>query len=154
MEEMMTSKKEMAIILNKIAAVFGKEVDEKLVSVYHLALKHYPRMALADAAMLCVQENNFMPRPSELVEKIERYDLERKWQVVEPSTERTYWVLFREEYESTDDISEAECREIFGEEYVGAPKLKRAGEMKNISDEERLSQFRKRYQESRNVPQS
>jgi hypothetical protein len=154
MEEMMTSKKEMAIILNKIAAVFGKEVDEKLVSVYHLALKHYPRMALADAAMLCVQENNFMPRPSELVEKIERYDLERKWQVVEPSTERTYWVLFREEYESTDDISEVECREIFGEEYVGAPKLKRAGELKNISDEERLSQFRKLYKERNNVPQN
>ncbi len=150
----MTSKKEMAIILNKIAAVFGKEVDEKLVSVYHLALKHYPRMALADAAMLCVQENNFMPRPSELVEKIERYDLERKWQVVEPSTERTYWVLFREEYESTDDISEVECREIFGEEYVGAPKLKRAGELKNISDEERLSQFRKLYKERNNVPQN
>ena len=150
----MTSKKEMAIILNKIAAVFGKEVDEKLVSVYHLALKNYPRMALADAAMLCVQENSFMPRPSELVEKIEKYDLERKWQIVEPSTERTYWVLFREEYESTDDINEIECKEIFGEEYVGAPKLKRAGEMKNISDEERLSQFRKRYQESRNVPQS
>jgi len=154
MEEMMTSKKEMAIILNKIAAVFGKEVDEKLVSVYHLALKHYPRMALADAAMLCVQENNFMPRPSELVEKIEKYDLERKWQIVEPSTERTYWVLFREEYESTDDISEVECREIFGEEYVGAPKLKRAGELKNISDEERLSQFRKLYKERNNVPQN
>ena len=150
----MTSKKEMAIILNKIAAVFGKEVDEKLVSVYHLALKHYPRMALADAAMLCVQENNFMPRPSELVEKIEKYDLERKWQIVEPSTERTYWVLFREEYESTDDISEVECREIFGEEYVGAPKLKRAGELKNISDEERLSQFRKLYKERNNVPQN
>ena len=150
----MTSKKEMAIILNKIAAVFGKEVDEKLVSIYHLALKNYPRMALADAAMLCVQENNFMPRPSELVEKIERYDLERKWQVVEPSTERTYWVLFREEYESTDDISEVECREIFGEEYVGAPKLKRAGELKNISDEERLSQFRKLYKERNNVPQN
>ena len=150
----MTSKKEMAIILNKIAAVFGKEVDEKLVSIYHLALKNYPRMALADAAMLCVQENNFMPRPSELVEKIERYDLERKWQVVESSTERTYWVLFREEYESTDDISEAECREIFGEEYVGAPKLKRAGELKNISDEERLSQFRKLYKERNNVPQN
>jgi len=150
----MTSKKEMAIILNKIAAVFGKEVDEKLVSIYHLALKNYPRMALADAAMLCVQENNFMPRPSELVEKIERYDLERKWQIVEPSTERTYWVLFREEYESTDDISEVECREIFGEEYVGAPKLKRAGELKNISDEERLSQFRKLYKERNNVPQN
>ena len=150
----MTSKKEMAIILNKIAAVFGKEVDEKLVSIYHLALKNYPRMALADAAMLCVQENNFMPRPSELVEKIEKYDLERKWQIVEPSTERTYWVLFREEYESTDDISEVECREIFGEEYVGAPKLKRAGELKNISDEERLSQFRKLYKERNNVPQN
>jgi len=150
----MTSKKEMAIILNKIAAVFGKEVDEKLVSVYHLALKNYPRMALADAAMLCVQENNFMPRPKDLLEKIEKNDLEQKWRVVEPSTERTYWVLFREEYETTDDINEIECKEIFGEEYVGAPKLKRAGEMKNISDEERLSQFRKRYQESRNVPQS
>ena len=150
----MTSKKEMAIILNKIAAVFGKEVDEKLVSIYHLALKNYPRMALADAAMLCVQENSFMPRPSELVEKIEKYDLERKWQVVEPSTERTYWVLFREEYESTDDISEAECREIFGEEYVGAPKLKRAGEMKNVSDEERLNEFRKLYKERKYVPQS
>lgn len=150
----MTSKKEMAIILNKIAAVFGKEVDEKLVSVYHLALKHYPRMALADAAMLCVQENSFMPRPSELVEKIEKYDLERKWQVVEPSTERTYWVLFREEYESTDDINEIECKEIFGEEYVGAPKLKRAGEMKNVSDEERLNEFRKLYKERKYVPQS
>ena len=123
----MTSKKEMAIILNKIAAVFGKEVDEKLVSVYHLALKNYPRMALADAAMLCVQENNFMPRPSELVEKIERYDLERKWQVVESSTERTYWVLFREEYESTDELSEIECREIFGAEYIGLAKLNKAG---------------------------
>ena len=150
----MTSKKEMAIILNKIAAVFGKEVDEKLVSVYHLALKNYPRMALADAAMLCVQENNFMPRPSELVEKIERYDLERKWQVVESSTERTYWVLFREEYESTDDISEAECREIFGEEYVGAPKVKKVSQTKNMSDEERRNEFRKLYQESKNVSQN
>ena len=115
----MTSKKEMAIILNKIAAVFGKEVDEKLVSVYHLALKHYPRMALADAVMLCVQESSFMPRPNEIIKMLEKYDLERKWQCVEPSTERMYWVLFREEYESTDDISEAECREIFGNEYIG-----------------------------------
>ena len=151
----MTSKKEMAIILNKIAAVFGKEVDEKLVSVYHLALKHYPRMALADAAMLCVQENNFMPRPSELVEKIERYDLERKWQVVESSTERTYWVLFREEYESTDDISEVECREIFGEEYVGAQKAYQSQKKVMREDnEERLKQFRKLYQESKNVSQN
>ena len=95
-----------------------------------------------------------MPRPSELVEKIEKYDLERKWQAVEPSMEKTYWVLFREEYESTDDINEIECKEIFGDEYVGAPKLKRAGEMKNVSDEERLKQFRQLYQESKNVPQN
>ena len=150
----MTSKKEMLVILNKVATIFGKEIDEKLVSVYHLVLKNYPRMALADAAMLCVQENNFMPRPKDLVEKIEKYDLERKWQFVEPSMEKTYWVLFREEYESTDDINEIECKEIFGEEYVGAPKLKRAGEMKNVSDEERLSQFRKLYKERKYVQQS
>ena len=150
----MTSKKEMLVILNKVAAVFGKEIDEKLVSIYHLALKQYPRMALADAAMLCVQENSFMPRPSEMVEKINKYDFERKWQVVDPSTEKTYWVLFREEYESTDDISEVECKEIFGDEYVGAPKLKRAGEMKNVSDEERLNEFRKLYKERKYVPQS
>jgi len=140
----MTSKKEMAIILNKIAAVFGKEVDEKLVSVYHLALKHYPRMALADAAMLCVQENSFMPRPSELVEKIERYDLERKWQCVEPSTERMYWVLFREDHESTDDISEAECREIFGANYIELPKPSKASN-KAMSLEEMQAEWRELY---------
>ena len=119
----MVNKMDILIILNRLASVFGKELETNFVDTYSLALKQYPRMALADAAMLCVQENNFMPRPSELVEKIEKYDLERKWQVVEPSTERTYWVLFREEYESTDDISEVECREIFGEEYVGAQKV-------------------------------
>jgi hypothetical protein len=146
---MMVSKKEMLVILNKVAAVFGKEIDEKLVSVYHLALKQYSRMALADAAMLCVQENSFMPRPKDLVEKIDKYDLERKWQVVEPSTERTYWVLFREEYETTDDINEIECKEIFADEYVGAPKLKKASETKNMSDEERLIQFRKLYKEQK-----
>jgi hypothetical protein len=146
---MMVSKKEMLVILNKVAAVFGKEIDEKLVSVYHLALKQYSRMALADAAMLCVQENSFMPRPKDLVEKIDKYDLERKWQVVEPSTERTYWVLFREEYETTDDINEIECKEIFADEYVGAPKLKKESETKNMSDEERLIQFRKLYKEQK-----
>jgi len=146
---MMVSKKEMLVILNKVAAVFGKEIDEKLVSVYHLALKQYSRMALADAAMLCVQENSFMPRPKDLVEKIDKYDLERKWQVVEPSTERTYWVLFREEYETTDDINEIECKEIFADEYVGAPKLKKTSETKNMSDEERLIQFRKLYEEQK-----
>lgn len=145
----MVSKKEMLVILNKVAAVFGKEIDEKLVSVYHLALKQYSRMALADAAMLCVQENSFMPRPKDLVEKIDKYDLERKWQVVEPSTERTYWVLFREEYETTDDINEIECKEIFADEYVGAPKLKKTSETKNMSDEERLIQFRKLYEEQK-----
>jgi len=145
----MVSKKEMLVILNKVAAVFGKEIDEKLVSVYHLALKQYSRMALADAAMLCVQENSFMPRPKDLVEKIDKYDLERKWQVVEPSTERTYWVLFREEYETTDDINEIECKEIFADEYVGAPKLKKESETKNMSDEERLIQFRKLYKEQK-----
>lgn len=145
----MVSKKEMLVILNKVAAVFGKEIDEKLVSVYHLALKQYSRMALADAAMLCVQENSFMPRPKDLVEKIDKYDLERKWQVVEPSTERTYWVLFREEYETTDDINEIECKEIFADEYVGAPKLKKTSETKNMSDEERLIQFRKLYKEQK-----
>ena len=145
----MVSKKEMLVILNKVAAVFGKEIDEKLVSVYHLALKQYSRMALADAAMLCVQENSFMPRPKDLVEKIDKYDLERKWQVVEPSTERTYWVLFREEHETTDDINEIECKEIFADEYVGAPKLKKTSETKNMSDEERLIQFRKLYKEQK-----
>ena len=145
----MVSKKEMLVILNKVAAVFGKEIDEKLVSVYHLALKQYSRMALADAAMLCVQENTFMPRPKDLLEKIEKNDLERKWQVVEPSTERTYWVLFREEYETTDDINEIECKEIFADEYVGALKLKKASETKNMSDEERLIQFRKLYEEQK-----
>ena len=146
---MIVSKKEMLVILNKVAAVFGKEIDEKLVSVYHLALKQYSRMALADAAMLCVQENSFMPRPKDLVEKIDKYDLERKWQVVEPSTERTYWVLFREEYETTDDINEIECKEIFADEYVGAPKLKKTSETNNMSDEERLIQFRKLYKEQK-----
>lgn len=145
----MVSKKEMLVILNKVVAVFGKEIDEKLVSVYHLALKQYSRMALADAAMLCVQENSFMPRPKDLVEKIDKYDLERKWQVVEPSTERTYWVLFREEYETTDDINEIECKEIFADEYVGAPKLKKTSETNNMSDEERLIQFRKLYKEQK-----
>ena len=145
----MVSKKEMLVILNKVAAVFGKEIDEKLVSVYHLALKQYSRMALADAAMLCVQENTFMPRPKDLLEKIEKNDLERKWQVVEPSTERTYWVLFREEYETTDDINEIECKEIFADEYVGAPKLKKTSETNNMSDEERLIQFRKLYKEQK-----
>ena len=151
----MVNKMDMLIILNRLASVFGKELETNFVDTYSLALKQYPRMALADAAMLCVQENNFMPRPSELVEKIERYDLERKWQVVEPSTERTYWVLFREEYESTDDISEAECREIFGEEYVGAQKTYQSQKKVMREDnEERLKKFRKLYQESKNVSQN
>ena len=69
--------------------------------------------------------------------------------VVEPSTERTYWVLFRRKYETTDDINEIECKEIFADEYVGAPKLKKASETKNMSDEERLIQFRKLYEEQK-----
>jgi hypothetical protein len=123
----MINKKDMAIILNKIAVIYGKELDTKLVTAYQLALRNYPRMALADAAMLCVQEKSFMPRPNELVEMIRKYDLERKWQCVEPSTERMYWALFREGYESTDELSEIECREIFGAEYIGLAKLNKAG---------------------------
>ena len=123
----MVNKMDMLIILNRLASVFGKELETNFVDTYSLALKQYPRMALADAAMLCVQENNFMPRPSEIVAKIEKYDLERKWQCVEPSTERMYWVLFREGYESTDELSEIECREIFGAEYIGLAKLNKAG---------------------------
>jgi len=110
----MTNKKEMAIILNRAAIYFSKEITPELINAYHLALKTYPRMALADAVILCVQESSFMPRPNEIVKMLEKYDLERKWQCIEPSTERMYWVLFREEHESTDDISEVECREIFG----------------------------------------
>jgi len=96
----------------KSTIIYGKELDTKLVTAYQLVLKTYPRMAIADAAMLCVQERSFMPRPNELVEMIGKYDLERKWQCVEPSTERMYWILFREGYESTDELSESECREI------------------------------------------
>ena len=118
----MTNKKEMAIILNRAAIYFSKEITPELINAYHLALKTYPRMALADAVILCVQESSFMPRPNEIVKMLEKYDLERKWQCIEPSTERMYWVLFREEHESTDDISEVECREIFGSEYVGSAK--------------------------------
>ena len=150
----MVNKMDMLIILNRLASVFGKELETNFVDTYSLALKQYPRMALADAAMLCVQENNFMPRPSEIVAKIEKYDLERKWQAVEPSTERMFWVLFRENYDSTDDLTEADCYEIFGKEYVGAPKVKKVSQTKNMSDEERRNEFRKLYQESKNVPQN
>ena len=89
----MTNKKEMAIILNRAAIYFSKEITPELINAYHLVLKIYNRMALADAVMLCVQESSFMPRPNEIVKMLEKYDLERKWQCVEPSTERMYWVL-------------------------------------------------------------
>jgi len=144
MEKKMISKDEMAIILNKTAIYFGKEVDTKMIDAYQLVLKSYPRMAFADAAMLCVQERSFMPRPNELVEMIGKYDLERKWQCVEPSTERMYWILFREGYESTDELSESECREIFGADYIELPKPSKASN-KAMSFEEMQAEWRELY---------
>jgi len=140
----MTNKKEMAIILNKAAIYFSKEITPELINAYHLVLKTYARMALADAVMLCVQESSFMPRPNEIIRMLEKYDLERKWQCVEPSTERMYWVLFREDHESTDDISEAECREIFGANYIELPKPSKASN-KAMSLEEMQAEWRELY---------
>ena len=141
----MTNKKEMAIILNKAAIYFSKEITPELINAYHLVLKTYARMALADAVMLCVQESSFMPRPNEIIKMLEKYDLERKWQCVEPSTERMYWVLFREDHESTDDISEAECREIFGNEYLGPAKQSKS----KIKSSDDLSEWRELYLQSK-----
>lgn len=119
----MITKAEMAMILGKIGAIYGKEIKPEQISSWRMILNDHHRMAIADAAMVCVQKSDFMPLPNQIIKTINEFDLDTKWQMVEPSIERTYWVLFTKDYDSTDNITEKECREIFNSDEMPKDKL-------------------------------
>jgi hypothetical protein len=138
----MITKAEISTILIRLGEVYGKEIGADMLIGYFQVLSKYPRMVLADAASLWMQKSEYMPRPSDLIKVINDFNLENKWLSVEASTEKTYWILFKEGYDSTDDINEQECQYIFGKEYVGPKKIRSTGAIT-------LEEARKLYVESK-----
>ena len=100
---------ECAAVLKYLGEVYGVTVSADKAKAYHSALKQLPRLQFVDTATAWVGKEKWFPKPAELLDLSARYNKPAG----DPTTERAWWTAFVRGYESTDDLTEADVREIF-----------------------------------------
>lgn len=122
----MSTLSETTLILKRLSSAYGQPVDVERARAYHQVLGQYPRMVLADAATISLSRGSqFLPKPVELLEVIQKSALITRWHGVDRFDERTFWLAYAKGYVSSDEFSHADIDTIYSgmegyEPYKGA----------------------------------
>ena len=100
---------ECAAVLKYMGEVYNTPISVEKAKAYHSVLKGLPRLQFVDTATAWVGKEKWFPKPSDLLDLSARYVKPEG----DPTTERAWWTAFVKGYESTDDLTEDDVREIF-----------------------------------------
>lgn len=106
----MTNIDDFSLILYRLAEAYGYKLTVAQVKNYHTALWIYPRLVLVQAVDQLMRTVKFFPRIAEIAREAQTV---LKTFALDPTSEQMYWMLYRRNYASTDEITEAEVISIY-----------------------------------------
>ena len=110
----MSTLAETTLIMKRLSSAYGQPVDAERARAYHQVLGQYPRMVLAEAATLALTRGSqFLPKPVELIEIIQRNGLIVRWAGVDKFDERAWWLAYAKGYVSSDEFSQSDIDTIY-----------------------------------------
>ena len=110
----MSTLAETTLILKRLSSAYGQPVDVDRARAYHQVLGQYPRMVLAEAATLSLTRGSqFLPKPIELLEVIQKSALMTRWYGADKFDERAFWLAYAKGYVSSDEFSQADIDTIY-----------------------------------------
>jgi len=110
----MSTLKETTLIMKRLSSAYGQPVDADRARAYHQVLGQYPRMVLAEAATISLSRGSqFLPKPIELIEVIQRSALVTRWHGADKFDERAWWLAYAKGYVSSDEFSQQDIDTIY-----------------------------------------
>ena len=110
----MSTLKETTLIMKRLSSAYGQPVDAERAIAYHQVLGQYPRMVLAEAATISLSRGSqFLPKPVELIEVIQKSALVTRWHGADRFDERAWWLAYAKGYVSSDEFSQADIDTIY-----------------------------------------
>ena len=138
----MSTLAETTLVMKRLSSAYGQPVDVERARAYHQVLGHHPRMVLAEAATISLTRGSqFLPKPVELIDIIQRNNLTTRWMDVDKLTERERWFAFAKGYVTSDEFSQADVDTI----YSGVKGYEPYKEVKQIPDSP--EKWRKAYEQ-------
>ena len=110
----MSTLAETTLIMKRLSSAYGQPVDADRARAYHQVLGQYPRMVLAEAATISLSRGSqFLPKPVELLEVIQRSALTTRWYGSDKFDERAWWLAYAKGYVSSDEFSQQDIDTIY-----------------------------------------
>jgi len=110
----MSTLAETTLIMKRLSSAYGQPVDAERARAYHQVLGQYPRMVLAEAATISLSRGSqFLPKPVELIEVIQKSALVTRWYGADRFDERAWWLAYAKGYVSSDEFSQADIDTIY-----------------------------------------
>ena len=110
----MSTLAETTLILKRLSSAYGQPVDVDRARAYHQVLGQYPRMVLAEAATISLSRGSqFLPKPVELIEVIQKSALVTRWHGADKFDERAWWLAYAKGYVSSDEFSQQDVDTIY-----------------------------------------
>lgn len=110
----MSTLAETTLIMKRLSSAYGQPVDAERARAYHQVLGQYPRMVLAEAATISLTRGSqFLPKPVELIEVIQKSALVTRWYGADRFDERAWWLAYAKGYVSSDEFSQADIDTIY-----------------------------------------
>ena len=110
----MSTLAETTLIMKRLSSAYGQPVDADRARAYHQVLGQYPRMVLAEAATISLSRGSqFLPKPVELIEVIQKSALVTRWYGSDKFDERAWWLAYAKGYVSSDEFSQQDIDTIY-----------------------------------------
>lgn len=110
----MSTLAETTLIMKRLSSAYGQPVDADRARAYHQVLGQYPRMVLAEAATISLSRGSqFLPKPVELIEVIQKSALVTRWHGADKFDERAWWLAYAKGYTDSDEFSQADIDTIY-----------------------------------------
>jgi hypothetical protein len=110
----MSTLAETTLVMKRLSSAYGQQVDVERARAYHQVLGHNPRMVLAEAATIALTRGSqFLPKPVELINIIQRNSLVARWAGADRYDERAWWLAYAKGYTDSDEFSQADIDTIY-----------------------------------------
>ena len=141
----MSTLAETTLIMKRLSSAYGQQVDVERARAYHQVLGHHPRMVLAEAATIALTRGSqFLPKPVELIDIIQRNSLTARWAGADRYTERAWWLAYAKGYTDSDEFNQADIDTIYSGMRGYAP-YKDTGKQPSAD----VNKFRKLYEQQK-----
>ena len=110
----MSTLAETTLIMKRLSSAYGQQVDVERARAYHQVLGNHPRMVLAEAATIALTRGSqFLPKPVELIDIIQRNSLPARWAGADRYDERAWWLAYARGYTDSDEFNQTDIDTIY-----------------------------------------